>query len=71
MDLLNYFFFPAVLDEAFSFAIKNLTSDQLKWFLRIILKDLKLGIETKLILAAFHPDAPEFFETCNSLSKVV
>ncbi|XP_028161495.1 DNA ligase 4-like [Ostrinia furnacalis] len=59
-----------VLNEAFGYAIRHLTPEQLKWFLRLILKDLKLGIETKRILAAFHPDAPEYFETCNSISKV-
>lgn len=63
-------FVLAILDEAFSFAIKKLTAVQLKWFLRIILKDLKLAMGTTRILAAFHPDAPELYESCGSLSKV-
>lgn len=59
------------MDEALGYAIKNLTPEQLKWFIRLILKDLRLGVESKRILAAFHPDAPEYFDTCNSLSKVL
>ncbi|XP_045490979.1 DNA ligase 4-like isoform X2 [Colias croceus] len=59
-----------VLDDAFSFIIKNLTAEQLKWFLRIILKDLKLAIGTHRTLAAFHPDAPELLDSCGNLSKV-
>ncbi|CAH4031343.1 unnamed protein product [Pieris brassicae] len=59
-----------ILDEAFSYAIKKLTAEQLKWFLRIILKDLKLAMSGHRILAAFHPDAPELYESCSNLNKV-
>ncbi|XP_038207910.1 DNA ligase 4-like isoform X1 [Zerene cesonia] len=59
-----------VLDDAFSFIIKNLTAEQLKWFLRLILKDLKLAMGTHRTLAAFHPDAPELLDSCGNLSKV-
>ncbi|CAG9795060.1 unnamed protein product [Diatraea saccharalis] len=60
----------SILDDTFVYALKNLTAEQFKWFLRIILKDLKLGIGSNRILAAFHPDAPECFKNCGSLSKV-
>ncbi|CAH0693354.1 unnamed protein product [Chilo suppressalis] len=60
----------SALDDVFGYALKNLTAEQFKWFLRIILKDLKLGIGSNHILAAFHPDAPEYFQNCGSLSKV-
>ncbi|CAK1540220.1 unnamed protein product [Leptosia nina] len=59
-----------ILDGAFSYAIKNLTPEQLKWFLRIILKDLKLSMGMNRILGAFHPDAPELYESCSNLNKV-
>ncbi|XP_050681911.1 DNA ligase 4-like isoform X1 [Leptidea sinapis] len=59
-----------ILDEAFSYAIKNMSAEQFKWFLRIILKDLKLKMGIHRILAAFHPDAPELFDSCANLSKV-
>uniref|UniRef100_A0A2A4K475 DNA ligase 4 n=1 Tax=Heliothis virescens TaxID=7102 RepID=A0A2A4K475_HELVI len=60
----------SVLDDMFSHVINKVTADQLKWFLRIILKDLKLEIGSNRILGLFHPDAPEYFETCGLLSKV-
>ncbi|XP_049877448.1 DNA ligase 4 isoform X2 [Pectinophora gossypiella] len=59
-----------ILDEAFSYALKNMTAEQVKWFLRIILKDLKLGMGTHRILAAFHPDAPDLFDTFGNLKKI-
>lgn len=60
----------AVLDETFSYVVNKLNPEQLKWFLRIILKDLKLGISSNRMLALFHPDAPEYYENCGDLSKV-
>ncbi|KAJ2948083.1 hypothetical protein O0L34_g9881 [Tuta absoluta] len=59
-----------VLDEAFSYALNNLSADQMKWFLRIILKDLKLGMGIDRRLAGFHADAPSLFENCGNLAKV-
>lgn len=61
----------AILDEAFTYIIKNTTARQAKWFLRIVLKDLKLAMGKGKILAAVHPDAPEYYESCSSLSKVL
>ncbi|KAL4716641.1 hypothetical protein ACJJTC_008276 [Scirpophaga incertulas] len=59
-----------ILDEVFSYALRNLVGEQVKWFFRLVLKDLKLGIGTNLILAAFHPDAPEHYKIYSNLSKV-
>ena len=41
-----------------------------KWLIRIILKDVKLGMGTKRILSAYHPDAQEMYEVCNDLEKI-
>ncbi|XP_022821791.1 DNA ligase 4-like isoform X1 [Spodoptera litura] len=60
----------SVLDETFSQVINKVTADQMKWFLRLILKELKLEMGSNRILALFHPDAPEYYETCGLLSKV-
>lgn len=60
----------AHLDEAMSYALNNLTPEQFKWFLRIILKDLKLGMGHGKILAAFHPDAPELYKHRSDLTEV-
>ncbi|XP_013197166.2 DNA ligase 4 isoform X1 [Amyelois transitella] len=59
-----------VLDEAFKFALNKMSPAQFKWFLRIILKDMKLTMGTNRILAAFHPDAPTYNKECNNLFKV-
>ncbi|XP_035443285.2 DNA ligase 4 [Spodoptera frugiperda] len=60
----------SVLDETFSQVMNKVTADQMKWFLRLILKELKLEMGSNRILALFHPDAPEYYETCSLLSKV-
>ncbi|KAJ8736143.1 hypothetical protein PYW08_006799 [Mythimna loreyi] len=60
----------SVLDDMFSHVINKVSAEQLKWFLRLILKDLKLEMGSTRILGLFHPDAPEYFETCGLLSKV-
>ncbi|XP_053614941.1 DNA ligase 4 [Plodia interpunctella] len=58
------------LHEAFKFAIDKLSPKQFEWFLRMILKDMKLSMGTDRILAAFHPDAPSYNKECNNLMKV-
>ncbi|XP_031768990.2 DNA ligase 4-like isoform X1 [Galleria mellonella] len=59
-----------VLMETFEYALKKLSAKQFKWFLRIILKDLKLAFGVDRILSAFHPDAPSYYKNCNNLYKV-
>ncbi|KAG6458136.1 hypothetical protein O3G_MSEX010712 [Manduca sexta] len=59
-----------ILDQAFSSALRNLNADQLKWFIRIILKNLKLGLSDKGILACFHPDAPEYYDNCHDITQI-
>ena len=41
-----------------------------KWLIRIILKDLKLGIGSIPILEMYHPDAQELYDVTNDLEKV-
>ncbi|XP_026739179.1 DNA ligase 4-like isoform X1 [Trichoplusia ni] len=60
----------SVYDDIFSHVIKETNSIQLKWFLRLILKDLKIGMGRNRILALFHPDAPEHYEKFSLLSKL-
>jgi DNA ligase-4 len=54
----------------FQHLIMNLSRLQLKWLIRIILKDLKLGIKEHTVLDAFHPDAIELFNSNSSIEKV-
>ena len=49
---------------------KHMDSVMIKWVVRIILKDLKLGLGTAAIFNCFHQDAREFFDTNANLRKV-
>lgn len=42
--------------------MEDLTSAHFQWYLRIILKDLKLGLDSTAILKKFHPDAPKMLK---------
>lgn len=50
--------------------IRNSSALEQKWILRIILKEMKIGINENSILPTFHPDALELYNVCNSLLKV-
>ncbi len=41
-----------------------------KWLIRMILKDMKLGISKETVLQGFHPDAPELYNVTTDLNKV-
>ncbi|KAK0144697.1 DNA ligase 4 [Merluccius polli] len=41
-----------------------------KWLIRMILKDMKLGISKETVLQAFHPDAGELYNVSADLDKV-
>ncbi|CAG8785113.1 42291_t:CDS:10, partial [Gigaspora margarita] len=46
------------------------TAIEQKWIIRIILKELKIGMSEKTIFSAFHPDASSLFNVCSDLRKV-
>jgi DNA ligase-4 len=48
----------------------NSTAREQKWIVRIVLKELKLGVSEKTFLKAFHVDAEEYFNITSSLRKV-
>ncbi|CAH2050732.1 unnamed protein product, partial [Iphiclides podalirius] len=58
------------LEDIFGSVLKKINVKQLRWFLRIILKDLKLNMGAPSILAAFHPDAEIYYNNCRDLKKV-
>ncbi len=41
-----------------------------KWLIRMILKDMKLGISKETVLQVFHSDAPELYNVTTDLNKV-
>lgn len=41
-----------------------------KWLVRMILKDMKLGISKETVLQVFHPDSPDLYNVSTDLNKV-
>lgn len=41
-----------------------------KWLIRMILKDMKIGMSKEIVLQVFHPDAPELYNVNTDLNKV-
>ena len=50
--------------------LRNTSALEQKWLIRMILKDMKLGLSENSILYAFHPDARDLYDVTNSLEKV-
>ena len=42
----------------------------LKWFVRIVLKDMKLGLGQTSVMNQFHPDAKDLYDVNANLRKV-
>lgn len=59
------------VNESIKHLLVNLSALQLKWLIRIILKDLKIGIKEATILDAYHPDAMDLYNFTSSLEKVI
>lgn len=49
---------------------KKMNAIQVKWLVRIILKDMHIGLGEKTILNTFHLDAQEFYDVNANLRKV-
>ncbi|KAL5513056.1 LIG4 [Sanghuangporus vaninii] len=46
------------------------TPEEQRWIARIILKDMQINVKESSVLAVFHPDALDLFNTCSDLKKV-
>ncbi len=44
---------------------------EIKWFVRIVLKDLKIGVKHERVLDYLHPDARDMFTKCSDLRLVL
>jgi len=42
-----------------------------KWLIRLLLKDMRLGLAHTKILKAYHDDANDLYDVCNDLRKVI
>nr|XP_042896531.1 DNA ligase 4 [Parasteatoda tepidariorum] len=52
------------------YLLRNTSALEQKWLIRMILKEMKLGISENSILKAYHADAKDLFNVTNSLEKV-
>ncbi|XP_050403534.1 DNA ligase 4 [Patella vulgata] len=50
--------------------LKNLSAVEQKWFIRMIVKELKVGLSQASMLSVYHADAEELYNVNNNLEKV-
>ncbi|XP_041473446.1 DNA ligase 4-like isoform X2 [Lytechinus variegatus] len=50
--------------------LRKTSAIEQKWLIRMIMKEMKVGLSQQSILGTFHPDAEDFFNVTNSLAKV-
>ncbi|GAA5965465.1 hypothetical protein JCM3765_003291 [Sporobolomyces pararoseus] len=50
--------------------ISVMTPKEMKWLIRIILRDLKAGVREKTVFKQFHEDAVDVFNTCSDIKRV-
>ncbi|EFA81882.1 DNA ligase IV [Heterostelium album PN500] len=50
--------------------LRHTTATEQKWFVRIVLKEMKTGLSEKMILNFLHPDAMNLFNHTSSLRRV-
>ncbi|KAG2216309.1 hypothetical protein INT45_011241 [Circinella minor] len=60
----------AVNIRVFKKVINLYTAFEQKWLIRIILKDLKVGISDASLFSVYHPQAREMYAVCSNLEKV-
>jgi DNA ligase-4 len=47
--------------------LTNMSAIELKWLIRMIVKELKVGLSQASVLSVFHPDAEELYNVNNNL----
>lgn len=58
------------VDDELQSMILEMSALEQKWLIRILLKDLHLGLSRGKILYLFHPDANDFFDVNSNIEKV-
>lgn len=62
--------FVSEIDDEIIKMVEGMTAIDQKWLVRIILKDMNLGVKPGTILTTFNPSAKEFLNQYSSLSRV-
>ena len=60
----------AGVKKALLVMLRNMSAREQKWLIRMVLKDLKLGISQQSVFSVFHEDAEDLFNVKMSLEKV-
>uniref|UniRef100_A0A2P2I750 DNA ligase 4 n=1 Tax=Hirondellea gigas TaxID=1518452 RepID=A0A2P2I750_9CRUS len=50
--------------------LRSMSATEQKWLVRVLLKDMQLGIGQTAIFAAWHPDSRDYYDVNNNLMKV-
>ncbi|KAG9296314.1 hypothetical protein G9A89_014906 [Geosiphon pyriformis] len=70
LDMLNSAGSVKENQKVIRYFVVNCTAEEQKWIIRIILRELKIGMNEKSVLQVFHPDAEDLFNVCSCLEKV-
>jgi DNA ligase-4 len=62
--------FTGGVDAELVAMLNSMSADEQKWLIRMLLKDMKLGLGQKFIFSVYHPDALELYDVSNNLLKV-
>ncbi|XP_025209212.1 DNA ligase 4 isoform X1 [Melanaphis sacchari] len=58
------------VEQILQSALFKFSANEQKWLVRLLLKDMRLGIAHTKILKAYHCDANDLYDVCNDLTKV-
>ncbi|KAL8610583.1 hypothetical protein ACOMHN_006302 [Nucella lapillus] len=58
------------VESSVLYLLKNLSALEQKWLVRMIVKDLKVGLSQTSVLSVYHTDAEDFFNVNYNLEKV-
>ncbi|KAG8787200.1 DNA ligase (ATP) [Serendipita sp. 397] len=56
--------------RVFSQLFLKCTAEEIRWIIKIILKDLNAGVKESTVFGVFHPDATAVFNSCSDLKRV-
>ncbi|UYV82304.1 hypothetical protein LAZ67_21001670 [Cordylochernes scorpioides] len=58
------------MKKSLLYLLRNMSALEQKWLIRMILKEMRLGISENTILKIFHPDAIDLYDHTTSLENV-
>jgi len=58
------------IDKSILVMLRTMTATEQKWLMRVLLKDMRLGLGQGSIFNAWHLDAKDYYDVTNNLEKV-